>query len=192
MPLAEKGAAGFLPAVLAAAFLVVMLLRGSRPRQGVTDARNVTNDLFHVKGDSKIQISSFVRWVAANDKFIIAASTVIMTIFTGILVLCNIYLYNASEKAADAAKTSADAALIQASAVRANLSLDINVHPFNKDNIDIEAPSSKDVAFWALTPVFKNVGGTDARDVKGEARIDPPLYQLSRAQSPPHFRRQYH
>jgi hypothetical protein len=123
-------------------------------------------------GDSKIQMSSFVRWITENDKFIIAASTLMMTIFTGILVVCNIYLYNSSEKAANAAKTSADAALIQASAVRANLSLDIDVHPFNKDNIDIETRPSRDIAFWTLTAVFKNVGGTDARDVKGAARID--------------------
>jgi len=172
MPLAEKGALGFLPAVLAAAFLAVMLLRGSRPPEGVSGAPNATKNLFRLKRDRKIQMSNFVRWVAKNDKFIVAASTLMMTIFTGILVICNIYLYNSSEKSATAAKTSADAALIQASVVRANLSLDINVHPFNKDNIDIETSSSKDIAFWTLTAVFKNVGGTDARDAKGAARID--------------------
>jgi hypothetical protein len=94
-----------------------------------------------------------------------------IALFTAVLAVVSYLQWQALRSTDKATHELAESALMQLSTLRPNLSFDVTVRPFDKDNKEISALPSNAIAFWQITPTFKNIGGTDARNVKGAARL---------------------
>jgi hypothetical protein len=70
-----------------------------------------------------------------------------------------------SRQAVEAANKSADAALMQASAIAANFGVSTVSHAYSAAGEELQSGSTEQTASFAVNPALKNIGGTSAKDV---------------------------